>query len=153
MPYRHTVGPRTHVFADLATLMAKATPVRSGDCLAGIAAPTIALALVGGAVADRLPRRAMLYLGLAVATMCFWIFSAPEVKFTTIPLIFGLGSLTLLLKGIFLLRRSSEGLGLSSLELADLSDASNRKSLPSLPTRLLRSFRISASARSFSDLF
>ncbi|MBB2962402.1 ethanolamine ammonia-lyase subunit EutB [Methylobacterium sp. R2-1] len=40
MPYRHTVGPRTHVFADLATLMAKATPVRSGDCLAGIAAET-----------------------------------------------------------------------------------------------------------------
>lgn len=38
MPYRHTVGPRTHVFADLATLMAKATPIRSGDCLAGIAA-------------------------------------------------------------------------------------------------------------------
>ncbi|MEQ4597544.1 MAG: ethanolamine ammonia-lyase subunit EutB, partial [Methylobacteriaceae bacterium] len=38
MPYRHTVGPRTHVFADLAMLMAKATPVRSGDCLAGIAA-------------------------------------------------------------------------------------------------------------------
>ncbi|MGW5960329.1 ethanolamine ammonia-lyase subunit EutB [Methylorubrum thiocyanatum] len=38
MPYRHTVGPRTHVFGDLATLMAKATPVRSGDCLAGIAA-------------------------------------------------------------------------------------------------------------------
>ncbi|SFL53127.1 ethanolamine ammonia-lyase subunit EutB [Methylorubrum salsuginis] len=38
MPYRHTVGPRTHVFADLASLMAKATPIRSGDCLAGIAA-------------------------------------------------------------------------------------------------------------------
>ncbi|WP_342151879.1 ethanolamine ammonia-lyase subunit EutB [Methylorubrum sp. SB2] len=38
MPYRHIVGPRTHVFADLATLMAKATPIRSGDCLAGIAA-------------------------------------------------------------------------------------------------------------------
>jgi hypothetical protein len=81
------------------------------------------------------PRRAMLYLGLAVATMCFWIFSAPEVKFTTIPLIFGLGSLTLLLKGIFLLRKSSEGLGLTSSELADLSDASNRKSLPSLPNQ------------------
>ena len=38
MAYRHVVGPRTHVFADLATLMAKATPVRSGDRLAGIAA-------------------------------------------------------------------------------------------------------------------
>jgi ethanolamine ammonia-lyase large subunit len=38
MAYRHVVGPRAHVFADLATLMAKATPVRSGDRLAGIAA-------------------------------------------------------------------------------------------------------------------
>jgi ethanolamine ammonia-lyase large subunit len=38
MPYRHLVGSRSHVFADLATLMAKATPVRSGDRLAGIAA-------------------------------------------------------------------------------------------------------------------
>jgi ethanolamine ammonia-lyase large subunit len=38
MAYRHVVGPRTHAFADLATLMAKATPVRSGDRLAGIAA-------------------------------------------------------------------------------------------------------------------
>ena len=38
MAYRHVVGPRTHVFADLAALMAKATPIRSGDRLAGIAA-------------------------------------------------------------------------------------------------------------------
>ncbi|CAA2145341.1 MULTISPECIES: ethanolamine ammonia-lyase subunit EutB [Methylobacterium] len=38
MTYRHIVGPKTHVFADLATLMAKATPLRSGDRLAGIAA-------------------------------------------------------------------------------------------------------------------
>ncbi|MCE4224039.1 ethanolamine ammonia-lyase subunit EutB [Methylobacterium sp. C25] len=38
MAFRHVVGPRTHVFGDLATLMAKATPVRSGDRLAGIAA-------------------------------------------------------------------------------------------------------------------
>ncbi len=81
------------------------------------------------------PRRAVLYLILAVAALCFWIFSAPEIKFTTIPLVFGLGSLSLLLKGIFLLRKSSEGLGLTSSELADLSDASNRKSLPSLPNQ------------------
>ncbi|WP_375457438.1 ethanolamine ammonia-lyase subunit EutB [uncultured Methylobacterium sp.] len=38
MAYRHVVGPRTWVFADLPTLMAKATPLRSGDRLAGIAA-------------------------------------------------------------------------------------------------------------------
>jgi hypothetical protein len=81
------------------------------------------------------PRRAMLYLGLAVAALCFWIFSPPEAKFSTLPLVFVLGSLTLFLKGVFLLRKSSEGLGLTSSELADLSDPSNRKSLPSVPNQ------------------
>ncbi|GJD99706.1 ethanolamine ammonia-lyase subunit EutB [Methylobacterium isbiliense] len=38
MAYRHVVGPRTWVFSDLAELMAKASPIRSGDRLAGIAA-------------------------------------------------------------------------------------------------------------------
>ena len=38
MAYRHVVGPRTWAFADLKDLMAKATPPRSGDRLAGIAA-------------------------------------------------------------------------------------------------------------------
>ncbi len=40
MGYRHTVGTRTYHFADLATLMAKATPPRAGDRLAGLAAET-----------------------------------------------------------------------------------------------------------------
>ncbi len=38
MPYAHTVGATRHVFDDLRTLMARATPLRSGDELAGIAA-------------------------------------------------------------------------------------------------------------------
>lgn len=38
MTFRHTVGQRTYVFDDLKTLMAKATPIRSGDQLAGLAA-------------------------------------------------------------------------------------------------------------------
>ena len=38
MSYRQTIGQRTHVFRDLKALMAKATPLRSGDQLAGIAA-------------------------------------------------------------------------------------------------------------------
>jgi ethanolamine ammonia-lyase large subunit len=38
MPYQHTVRGVTHSFADLRTLLAKATPLRSGDQLAGIAA-------------------------------------------------------------------------------------------------------------------
>ena len=38
MVYRHVVGQRAWVFADLKDLLAKATPLRSGDMLAGIAA-------------------------------------------------------------------------------------------------------------------
>jgi hypothetical protein len=81
------------------------------------------------------PRRAVLYLGLAVAALCFWIFSPREAKFSALPLVFVLGSVTLLVKGIFLLRKSSEGLGLTPSELADLSDPSNRKTLPAVPNQ------------------
>ncbi|MDR2330068.1 MAG: ethanolamine ammonia-lyase subunit EutB [Comamonas sp.] len=38
MPYSHTVSAERHVFASLRELMAKATPARSGDNLAGVAA-------------------------------------------------------------------------------------------------------------------
>jgi hypothetical protein len=81
------------------------------------------------------PGRAVLYLSLATAALCFWIFSPSETKFTAIPLVFALGSLTLLLKGIFLLRKSSEGLGLSEQERANLSDPTNRKSFQSIATQ------------------
>ena len=39
MPYNHTLRGVTHTFPDLRTLLAKASPPRSGDELAGIAAP------------------------------------------------------------------------------------------------------------------
>jgi ethanolamine ammonia-lyase large subunit len=38
--YRATIGNRTYTFSDLKTLLAKATPLRSGDQLAGLAAAT-----------------------------------------------------------------------------------------------------------------
>ena len=38
MSYTETIGPRTYRFADLKTLLAKASPLRSGDQLAGLAA-------------------------------------------------------------------------------------------------------------------
>ncbi len=38
--FKHVVGARTYLFADLKDLMAKATPARSGDYLAGVAALT-----------------------------------------------------------------------------------------------------------------
>ena len=40
MSYRHTIGDRTYGFADLKTLLARASPLRSGDVLAGLAATT-----------------------------------------------------------------------------------------------------------------
>jgi hypothetical protein len=82
------------------------------------------------------PRRAMLYLGLGIACLCFFVSFPPETKFTATPLVFALGGLTLLLKGIFLLRKSSEGLGLTPPELDRLSDSSNAKSLHSIPNQV-----------------
>ncbi|MGA7718429.1 MAG: ethanolamine ammonia-lyase subunit EutB, partial [Bradyrhizobium sp.] len=38
MAYRHVIGNTAYVFDDLRDLLAKASPPRSGDCLAGIAA-------------------------------------------------------------------------------------------------------------------
>ncbi|CAN7368390.1 ethanolamine ammonia-lyase subunit EutB [Pseudomonas sp. No.21] len=40
MPYQTTVGAQVYRFADLKTLLAKASPARSGDYLAGVAAAT-----------------------------------------------------------------------------------------------------------------
>ena len=38
MPFAHSIGNRRYAFADLRELLAKATPLRSGDVLAGVAA-------------------------------------------------------------------------------------------------------------------
>lgn len=78
------------------------------------------------------PRRAMVYFALAVAAFSFWYFAPQEIKFTALPIVFGFGSLTLLLKGIFLLRKSSEGLGLTQEEFDALSSLEGRKALPQI---------------------
>ena len=79
------------------------------------------------------PHRALLYLGLAAAALCYWIFAPPETKFDAVPLVFALGSFALALKGIFLFRKSSEGIGLTSSDFDELSIPANRKKLPSIP--------------------
>jgi hypothetical protein len=81
------------------------------------------------------PRRAALYVALAIASAVFWTLSPAEAKFTTTPLVFALGALALMTKGIFLLRRSSEGLGLNQNDVAALKDPANRKQLPSIPAQ------------------
>src|SRR5215469_13053343 len=42
MPYAHTLAGTRYTFSDLRTLLARATPARSGDALAGIAAASAA---------------------------------------------------------------------------------------------------------------
>src|SRR5215467_5553491 len=79
------------------------------------------------------PRRALVYFVLAAAAASFWIFSA--AKFTATPLVFALGSITLAGKGVFLLRKSSEAIGLTLTEQNELSELARRKSLPSLPNQ------------------
>jgi hypothetical protein len=81
------------------------------------------------------PGRAVLYLSLGAIALCSWTFAPYERKFTLVPLVVLLGGITLLLKGIFLLRKSSEGLGLSAQDIAALSSPSNRKNLPPIATQ------------------
>lgn len=60
MAYRHTLAGQVHVFDDLKTLLAKATPERSGDRLAGIAAETAAERMAARLALADLPLRAFL---------------------------------------------------------------------------------------------
>jgi hypothetical protein len=79
------------------------------------------------------PRRGLLYVGLAIAAECVWIFLPYEGRVTAVPLIFALGGLALLVKGAFLFRKSSEGVGLSQQNITQRPDSPPRKSLPSMP--------------------
>jgi len=79
------------------------------------------------------PRRGLLYVGLAIAAECVWIFSRYEGRFTAAPLIFALGGVALLVKGIFLFRKSSEGVGLSQQNVTQWPDSPPPKSLSSVP--------------------
>ncbi|ASU38833.1 ethanolamine ammonia lyase large subunit [Herbaspirillum sp. meg3] len=58
--FSHTVGPITYQFRDLADLMAKATPLRSGDMLAGVAAESAEQRVVAQMALAELPLRIFL---------------------------------------------------------------------------------------------
>jgi ethanolamine ammonia-lyase large subunit len=60
MPHAHTLGHQTHHFADLKSLLAKATPERSGDQLAGIAAASAAERMAARMALADLPLRTFL---------------------------------------------------------------------------------------------
>jgi len=58
--YIHRVGMRTHTYSSLKELMAKATPARSGDRLAGVAAQTAQERVVAQMALAELPLRTFL---------------------------------------------------------------------------------------------
>ncbi|MBB5190952.1 ethanolamine ammonia-lyase large subunit [Silvimonas terrae] len=58
--FSHTVGPITHQFADLKDLLGKATPLRSGDMLAGLAAASAEQRVVAQMTLAELPLRVFL---------------------------------------------------------------------------------------------
>ena len=60
MAFRHMVGPRSWAFADLRDLMAKATPLRSGDMLAGIAAGSAEEGMAARCCLAEVPLKAIL---------------------------------------------------------------------------------------------
>ena len=60
MSYSHTIGLHNHRFADLRTLMARASPVRSGDRLAGVAAENAQERLAAQMALAALPLRTFL---------------------------------------------------------------------------------------------
>jgi len=93
------------------------------------------------------PRKALVYVLLGLGSICYWILISGEGKFTNVHAIFALGSITLLIKGIFLLRKSSEGIGLTEPDLQELAKRSRLKHLPSTGTlagQILRDFGIGA---------
>jgi hypothetical protein len=55
------------------------------------------------------PRRAVVYFVLGTAAMCVWYFFPADANSSTTPVVFGSGSVTLFLKGVFLLRSPPKG--------------------------------------------
>jgi ethanolamine ammonia-lyase large subunit len=60
LPYSHTLGGTRYVFDDLRTLLARATPFRSGDALAGVAAASAAERVAAQMALADLPLAAVL---------------------------------------------------------------------------------------------
>ncbi|MEI7515939.1 MAG: ethanolamine ammonia-lyase subunit EutB [Betaproteobacteria bacterium] len=60
MAYSHTIGSQRYLFADLRTLMARATPARSGDQLSGVMAQTMQERLAAQMALAALPLKVFL---------------------------------------------------------------------------------------------
>jgi hypothetical protein len=86
------------------------------------------------------PKRALLYLALGVAALSVWAFASHGQKVVVVRMVFAAGGVALLLKGIFLLRKTSDGLGrstklldLGKLEIPEPFPLSTPRTFPPLP--------------------
>jgi hypothetical protein len=86
------------------------------------------------------PKRALLYLALGVAALAAWAFAPQGHRADVVRMVLAAGGLSLLLKGIFLLRKTSDGLGrptklldLGKLEIPEPFPLSTRRTFPPLP--------------------
>jgi hypothetical protein len=86
------------------------------------------------------PQRGAVYLVLAVAAFCRFYLSPTGSRFTATPLVFGFGAVTLLIKGLFLCRKSSEGIGLTETDFNKLSTRKNLPSIPNLVAQIVQDF-------------
>src|ERR1035438_1901472 len=86
------------------------------------------------------PKRALLYLALGVTALAVWAFAPHGHKVDVVPIVFAAGGLALLLKGIFLLRKTSDGLApsrplldLGKPEILEPYAVSTRRTFPPVP--------------------
>ena len=71
------------------------------------------------------PRRAAIYVSIGALAIAAWAFARASDKYGVTPLVFGLGGLALIVKGVFMFRKESAGLGMSERPLMELSKPSN----------------------------
>ncbi len=64
------------------------------------------------------PKRGGLYLCLGLMALGLWFFASPDARFSPVPLIVGAGGVILLLKGLYLFRKTSSGLDVSQSGLS-----------------------------------
>lgn len=75
------------------------------------------------------PRKALLYFACAIGAGLLWLYSPSGGRFDSFRNGFALGGITLAMKGIFLMRKRSEGIGLTEQELDEVAEAAQRKPL------------------------
>lgn len=86
------------------------------------------------------PRRGAFYLFLAAAAFSRFYFASDSARFTVTYFVLAFGAVTLFIKGVFLCRKSSEGLGLTETDLSRLSARKDLPSVPNLASQIVQDF-------------